>query len=1108
MVDYGKDKKTLVAEVKQLRARVVELEKAASQQKRAKEAAEKERDLLRTMVDALPDQIFAKDTESRFVFCNQETANVAGKKRPQEMIGKSDFDFNGRDNAQQFYDAEQQIIDKGEAIVNRQYCRKMEDGGEIWVTSTKVPWRDSDGNIIGIIGMNRDITDLKLAQEALGRERNLLRSIVDTLPERIFVKDRDSKFIFCNKASFESIVSVSMLDLTKHEDLTGKSDFDIVSAKRAKAYRAEEQEIIRTGRGVVDREGLDGQRGWISTTKIPWRDDSGEIVGIVGLNRDITVQKRTEKALQKAKDELEARVLKRTAELRNINKRLRGEIVEHKRAEKLLRASERRYRNLVESLPDVVWTFSDKHGMLYASSCVKTILGYSPDHLYKNPWLWNKSIHSEDQEHIQEAIEQFRKKKKLEVEYRIKDAEGNWKWLHDRAIGKHFEDGEMIIEGISTDITERKNAEEALACEHNLLRALVETLPDRIFVKDINSVFVMANPACADIRHVPLPEDMIGRTDFDYMPREMAQPFYNEEQEIIRTGEPMVNREFSIEWDEQRQWVSSTKVPWYDDDGNILGLIGLNRDITKLKLAVESLARERNLLMTLVKTLPDLIFVKDVNSAFVLTNPACANIFKVELPEDMKGKTDFDYMPREMAQPFYNEEQKIIRTGEPMVNREFSIEWDGRRLWISSTKVPWYDDDGNIMGVIGLNRDITELKAAQEEVVRDRNLLRTVVDNILDCICVKDMEGRFVLVNRMTAKIMAGAEPEEVIGKTDFDYFTKAFAEECYIDERSIIESGEPLVDKEETGSDWAGKAWCRLTTKVPLRDIHGKITGIVGIGHDIIDRKRAEQELQRARDELEIRVEKRTADLKTANEELRSEVAERKRVEKQLLVYQSHLRSLASELTLAEERVRRRIAINLHDHIGQNLAISKIKLESLRDSMDSKRLTDDLGEIAGLLSQIIESSRSLTFELCPPVLYELGFIPAMEWLVRQMRKVQGIAAEFVDDGQVKKPAHEVSVLLFQAVRELLVNVAKHSKAEKVRVSAEKVGDEIEIVVSDDGVGFDTSKITFCDEESGGLGLFSTREQLGYIGGRFEIESERGIGTTVTVAAPLNHRDE
>ena len=981
MVDYGKDKKTLVAEVKQLRARVVELEKAASQQKRAKEAAEKERDLLRTMVDALPDQIFAKDTESRFVFCNQETANVAGKKRPQEMIGKSDFDFNGRDNAQQFYDAEQQIIDKGEAIVNRQYCRKMEDGGEIWVTSTKVPWRDSDGNIIGIIGMNRDITDLKLAQEALGRERNLLRSIVDTLPERIFVKDRDSKFIFCNKASFESIVSVSMLDLTKHEDLTGKSDFDIVSAKRAKAYRAEEQEIIRTGRGVVDREGLDGQRGWISTTKIPWRDDSGEIVGIVGLNRDITVQKRTEKALQKAKDELEARVLKRTAELRNINKRLRGEIVEHKRAEKLLRASERRYRNLVESLPDVVWTFSDKHGMLYASSCVKTILGYSPDHLYKNPWLWNKSIHSEDQEHIQEAIEQFRKKKKLEVEYRIKDAEGNWKWLHDRAIGKHFEDGEMIIEGISTDITERKNAEEALACEHNLLRALVETLPDRIFVKDINSVFVMANPACADIRHVPLPEDMIGRTDFDYMPREMAQPFYNEE-------------------------------------------------------------------------------------------------------------------------------QKIIRTGEPMVNREFSIEWDGRRLWISSTKVPWYDDDGNIMGVIGLNRDITELKAAQEEVVRDRNLLRTVVDNILDCICVKDMEGRFVLVNRMTAKIMAGAEPEEVIGKTDFDYFTKAFAEECYIDERSIIESGEPLVDKEETGSDWAGKAWCRLTTKVPLRDIHGKITGIVGIGHDIIDRKRAEQELQRARDELEIRVEKRTADLKTANEELRSEVAERKRVEKQLLVYQSHLRSLASELTLAEERVRRRIAINLHDHIGQNLAISKIKLESLRDSMDSKRLTDDLGEIAGLLSQIIESSRSLTFELCPPVLYELGFIPAMEWLVRQMRKVQGIAAEFVDDGQVKKPAHEVSVLLFQAVRELLVNVAKHSKAEKVRVSAEKVGDEIEIVVSDDGVGFDTSKITFCDEESGGLGLFSTREQLGYIGGRFEIESERGIGTTVTVAAPLNHRDE
>ncbi|KKL71290.1 hypothetical protein LCGC14_2096390, partial [marine sediment metagenome] len=219
---------------------------------------------------------------------------------------------------------------------------------------------------IGIIGMNRDVTELKVAQEALGRERNMLRSIVDTLPEYIFVKDRDSKFVFCNRAVFETIANYSGLNLPNLEDLLGKSDFDIMLAEKAKAYKAEEQEIIRTGRGVVNREDEDEQGRWLSTTKIPWRDDNGEIVGIVGLNRDITARKKTGKALQKAKEQLETKVLERTAELHNTNKRLREEIVEHKRAEKLLSASEKRYRNLVEGLPDVVWAFSEKRGTIYA----------------------------------------------------------------------------------------------------------------------------------------------------------------------------------------------------------------------------------------------------------------------------------------------------------------------------------------------------------------------------------------------------------------------------------------------------------------------------------------------------------------------------------------------------------------------------------------------------------------------------------------------------------------------------------------------------------------------------------------------------------------------
>jgi signal transduction histidine kinase len=210
--------------------------------------------------------------------------------------------------------------------------------------------------------------------------------------------------------------------------------------------------------------------------------------------------------------------------------------------------------------------------------------------------------------------------------------------------------------------------------------------------------------------------------------------------------------------------------------------------------------------------------------------------------------------------------------------------------------------------------------------------------------------------------------------------------------------------------------------------------------------------------------------------------------------------------LSLAEERLRRRIATDIHDHIGQNLAISKIKLESLAESMSSPELAEALEEIHNLVAQAIGSTRSLTFELSPPVLYELGFEAAVEWLVRQMRERHGLSTEFKGDGKAKPLDNDVRVLLFQAVRELLVNVAKHAKAHNVEVSTRRVGDEIRVNVEDDGVGFDISKIGTHGYKTDGFGLFSIRERLGHIGGHLNVESKPGHGTRVTLVAPINHK--
>jgi signal transduction histidine kinase len=232
-------------------------------------------------------------------------------------------------------------------------------------------------------------------------------------------------------------------------------------------------------------------------------------------------------------------------------------------------------------------------------------------------------------------------------------------------------------------------------------------------------------------------------------------------------------------------------------------------------------------------------------------------------------------------------------------------------------------------------------------------------------------------------------------------------------------------------------------------------------------------------------------------------DITKRKEAEEKLMLYQQQLRSLASELSLAEERLRRRIAAELHDHIAQNLAISKIKLESLTGGAEPD-LVKSLNEVNGLISQTIEATRSLTFEISPPVLYELGFEAAVSWLAKQTRQRFGLDVEFADDGKPKPLNTDIRVLLFQAVRELLVNVVKHAKAKKAKVFTCRIQKNIQITVEDNGVGFDAEAISAVkDPAKGGFGLFNIRERLDQIGGSVIINARAGKGTRITLTAPV-----
>jgi len=233
-------------------------------------------------------------------------------------------------------------------------------------------------------------------------------------------------------------------------------------------------------------------------------------------------------------------------------------------------------------------------------------------------------------------------------------------------------------------------------------------------------------------------------------------------------------------------------------------------------------------------------------------------------------------------------------------------------------------------------------------------------------------------------------------------------------------------------------------------------------------------------------------------------DITHRKQAEKRLQEYQVKLQSLASELSLAEERERKRIAVELHDQIGQSLAISKLKLDSLRHSGVSADIAETLDEVCILLEDTIRNTTSLTYDLRSPVLDELGFGSAVEtYLAEEIEKKRGIATEYENDEPYEHLSEDLRGLLFRSVREILTNTVKHAQAKHVKVSIKRADHLLHINILDDGVGFDSAQIELQATREGGFGLFSIRERLDQLGGELKIVSSPDQGCSITMVVPL-----
>jgi PAS domain S-box-containing protein len=390
--------------------------------------------------------------------------------------------------------------------------------------------------------------------------------------------------------------------------------------------------------------------------------------------------------------------------------------------------------------------------------------------------------------------------------------------------------------------------------------------------------------------------------------------------------------------------------------------------------------------------------------------------------------------------------------------------------------------------LIQRTRSQVALQESETRLREREDQLRLITNAAPALISYIDSDFRYRLVNAayerwfgLSAEQIKGKHVREVLGDLAWDALRPRM-------ERAL--AGEEVTWEQELPYQAGGRRWVR-GTYTPHRDEAGQIPGFVVLVNDIGAAKRAEQALR----ESEERLRALNRDLERRVSERTAEVTERA----------AQLQALAAELTMAEERERRRLAQLLHDHLQQLLVGAKIRTAVISRKVQDTQVQQELARLSSLLHDAIQESRSLTAQLSPPILYDAGLGPALLWLSRWIEGNHGISVNVEVDSEAEPTSMEVRAFLFQACRELLLNVVKHARvdAADVRLRLVETG-VVELVVEDRGKGWEHGTAA-AGPPSGGFGLFSIRQRLEHLGGTLEVTSQPGQGTRACLRLKTAH---
>ena len=787
----------------------------------------------RAIFDSVNDAIFVQDlSDGRILDVNQKMCEMYGctvEEARQLMI--EDLSAGAVPYTQQDALAWMQKAASGEPQIF-EWRAKDRAGRLFWIeVNMRRAVIDGQDRLLVVV---RDVDDRRRAAEALRRERAYYEAIVNATPVMLWLKDTENRTLHLNPAAaaFEGVQAAQV---------EGQSAFDLYPRDQAEAFYRDDLEVIQSGQpklGIIEQHTATGtgKTLWVETGKVPVRDELGNLVGVLACAIDITARKAAEEREQRVSQGLRTVIeaaqelincadldalYQRSVELAREKLGLErcGLYVLDDHEEFILgtfgtddrgrTTDERQARHPIEDYPEV-FSIADRLWVSYER--VFTYWKDGQDQLLEGKG-WN-------------AATPIRSRRRtVGVLY-------NDSGISHAPLDETQQDIVAVYCSLLGGLLELKRTEAELAHERDLLQALMDNFPDTIYFKDTASRFTRINRAQAKLLGVASPEEAVGKTDADFFHSgELGQLFLSEEQRLMTSGEPIIDRlEYNPTPEGRPRWLSASKVPLRDASGHIVGMVGISRDITDRISAEQREKTISNGLRAVIEATQELVDCADVDTLYRRSVELAREKLKVErcglfvLDEqgwlrgtygtDFQGKTSVErgaHFPpasvewlsaasstlwtiSESEHGFWEDDQQqvsgsgwvgttVIRTRDRVLGALYND------TAITQARVD--EAQQEVLAVYcSLVGSLIELKRTEAELAHERDLLQSLMDSIPDTIYFKDTASRFTRVNRQQAALLGAATPEEVVGKTDLDYQNPQLAQMFLAEEQESATHG------------------------------------------------------------------------------------------------------------------------------------------------------------------------------------------------------------------------------------------------------------------------------------------------------------------------------